>query len=50
MSQEEGRILKDAQAGDPVALARVLVATPSVNPGIEESGAGEAAVAELTAG
>ena len=50
MSQEKGRILKDAQAGDPVALARDLVATPSVNPGIEESGAGEAAVAELTAG
>ena len=50
MSQEKGRILKDAQAGDPVALARALIATPSVNPEIEESGAGEAAVAELTAG
>ena len=49
MSQEKGRILKDARAGDPVALARALVATPSVNPEIEESGAGEAAVAELTA-
>jgi len=50
MSQSKGRILKDAHAGDPVALARALVATPSVNPEIEESGAGEAAVAELTAG
>ena len=50
MSQEKGRILKDARAGDPVALARALVATPSVNPEIEGSGAGEAAVAELTAG
>ncbi len=50
MSQEKGRILEDAQAGDPVALARALVATPSVNPEIEESGAGEAGVAELTAG
>ena len=50
MSQEKGRILEDAQAGDPVALARALVATPSVNPEIEESGSGEAAVAELTAG
>ena len=50
MSQEKGRILKDARAGDPVALARALVVTPSVNPEIEESGAGEAAVAELTAG
>jgi acetylornithine deacetylase len=34
MSQEKGRILEDAQAGDPVALARALVATPSVNPEI----------------
>ena len=49
MTQEKGRILKDAQAGDPVALARALVATPSVNPELEESGAGEAAVAEMTA-
>ena len=50
MAEEKGRTLKDARAGDPVALARALVATPSVNPEIEESGAGEAEVAELTAG
>ena len=56
MEQENGRVLEDAQAGDPVALARALVATPSVNPEFEEPGAeraavaGEAAVAELTAG
>ena len=50
MSKEKGGILKDAEAGDPVALARALVATPSVNPAVEESGTGEAAVAELTAG
>ena len=50
MSQEKERILEEAQAGDPVALARALVATPSVNPELEESGVGEAAVAELTAG
>ena len=49
MSKEKSRILKDAQAGDPVALARALVATPSVNPELEESGAAEAAVAALTA-
>lgn len=49
MSQEESRILEEAKAGDPVALARVLVATPSVNPRLEESGAGEAAIAQLTA-
>ena len=50
MSQEMSRILKDAHAGDPVAIARALVATPSVNPELEASGAGETAVAELTAG
>ncbi len=50
MSKEKDRILEDAHAGDPVAIARALVATPSVNPAIEESGTGEAAVAELTAG
>ena len=49
MSKERGRIPKDAQAGDPVALARALVAIPSVNPELEESGAAEAAVAALTA-
>ena len=49
MSQEKGEILKNAATGDPVALARALIATPSVNPGLEASGAGEAAVAELTA-
>ena len=52
MSKERGRILKDAQAGDPVALARALVAIPSVNPALEESAgaeAAEAAIAALTA-
>jgi len=34
---------------DPVALARALIATPSVNPRIEAGGAGEAAVASLAA-
>ena len=49
MSEEKDRILKDAQAGDPVALARALIAIPSVNPELEEFGAAEAAVAALTA-
>ena len=39
-----------AREGDPVALAQALVSTPSVNPVLEEGGAGEAEVAELTAG
>jgi len=50
MSKERRRILEEARVGDPVALARALVATPSVNPELEESGTGEVAVAELTAG
>jgi acetylornithine deacetylase len=49
MSHPQGRILQEAQAGDPVALARALVSTPSVNPRLEECGAGEAAIARLTA-
>jgi hypothetical protein len=42
MSQGKGQILKDTDTGDPVAMARVLIATPSVNPELEASGAGEA--------
>ena len=33
-----------------MAIAQALVATPSVNPQLEEGGAGEGAIAELTAG
>ena len=43
-------IMDRAQEGDPVALAQALVSTPSVNPVLEEGGAGEAEMAELTAG
>jgi len=43
-------IMDQARKGDPVALAQALVSTPSVNPMLEEGGAGEAGVAELTAG
>ncbi len=39
-----------AHAGDAVALAQILVATPSVNPMLESSGDGERAIAELCAG
>ena len=35
---------------DPVEITRALVRTPSVNPVLEEGGAGEKAVAELAAG
>ncbi len=37
-------------SGDALALARALVATPSVNPVLEADGAGEAPIATLTAG
>lgn len=37
-------------SGDAVALARALVATPSVNPGLDPEGAGEKEIARLTAG
>lgn len=36
-------------AGDVIDLLRALVATPSVNPSIEEGGEGEEAIAQLTA-
>ena len=38
------------RGADPVAMTRELVRTPSVNPVLEEGGAGEGAVAELVAG
>lgn len=40
---------QEIQTGDPLALARALVATPSVNPELDPAGTGEAAVAELAA-
>ena len=42
LQQEMSAILKQAAAGDAISLARALVATPSVNPELEEGGAGEA--------
>ncbi|MGK7311175.1 MAG: ArgE/DapE family deacylase [Candidatus Longimicrobiales bacterium M2_2A_002] len=41
---------QDLDPSDPVTLARELVATPSVNPALDPGGAGEAEIAELTAG
>lgn len=43
-------VLEAAVRGEPVALARALVATPSVNPRLEEAGAGEEQAARLAAG
>ncbi|HUF75986.1 MAG TPA: M20/M25/M40 family metallo-hydrolase [Longimicrobiales bacterium] len=51
MSNEpRSRIETAARSGDPVALAQLLVSTPSVNPALSPGGAGEGAIAELTAG
>lgn len=42
-------VLEQARGGDPVALARVLVAIPSVNPALSPGGDGEARIAEACA-
>lgn len=44
------QVTSPAAGGDPVAMTRAMVATPSVNPSLEAGGAGEAAMARLTAG
>lgn len=50
MSEAISREVKrSAAAGDAVALARVLVATPSVNPELEAGGTGEEAIARQCA-
>ena len=50
MSQDSRSYSEAARAGDPLAIAQALVATPSVNPVLEDGGAGEGAIADLTAG
>ena len=43
-------VLTKAMQGDAVSLAQALVATPSVNPGLENTGSGEKEIASLVAG
>lgn len=50
MSSDDAGVAEAARGGDAVALTRALVSTPSVNPVLEAGAAGEAAIAELTAG
>ncbi len=45
MTDFSGEVSERAAGGDPVALTRVMVATPSVNPVLEAGGAGEEAMA-----
>lgn len=48
MTHNEREALNEtARAGDPVAIARLLVSTPSVNPVLAAGGAGEAEIASL---
>jgi acetylornithine deacetylase len=49
MTTDSSPLRSAARAGDPVALARLLVSIPSVNPTLSKGGAAEAAMAEVTA-
>jgi acetylornithine deacetylase len=50
MNEPRVRFETGARAGDPVSLARLLVATPSVNPVLSPGGAAEAEVAAIAGG
>ena len=41
--------ISKARAGDPIAIARLLISTPSVNPILESDGTGELDIAEVAA-
>ncbi|MDH3271887.1 MAG: M20/M25/M40 family metallo-hydrolase [Gemmatimonadota bacterium] len=49
MDNEQPPTVETARAGDPVALARLLVSIPSVNPVLSSTGQGERRMAEVTA-
>lgn len=49
MSFTSPEVLSLAGSGNPVALCQAMVATPSVNPELEDGGAGEEALARLCA-
>lgn len=49
MDRQPNPYVETARSGDAVALTRLLVSTPSVNPVLEKGGAGETAIAELAA-
>jgi acetylornithine deacetylase len=49
MSNDYDRYFETARSGDPVALAQLLVAIPSVNPSLAAGGDGEARIAEAAA-
>jgi acetylornithine deacetylase len=49
MSNDYDRHFETARAGDPVSIAQLLVAIPSVNPSLAAGGTGEQRIAEVTA-
>jgi acetylornithine deacetylase len=49
MSNDHDRYFETARSGDPVSIAQLLVAIPSVNPALSPSGDGEVAIAEVGA-
>lgn len=49
MDNDPHAFVETAREGDPVAIARLLVSTPSVNPTLAPGGDGEARIAEVTA-
>jgi acetylornithine deacetylase len=49
MSNDHDRYFETARSGDPLAIAQLLVAIPSVNPALSASGSGEGAIAGAAA-
>jgi acetylornithine deacetylase len=47
MDNEAGPLVETARSGDPVAIARLLVSTPSVNPSLARGGDGESRIASI---
>jgi acetylornithine deacetylase len=48
MSNDYDRYFETARSGEPVSIARLLVATPSVNPSLVALGTGEGRIAKAT--
>lgn len=49
MDNDPPDLVETARSADPVAIARLLVSTPSVNPTLAPGGAGEGRIAEVAA-
>ncbi len=50
MNNDQAYLFETARSGDPLALARLLVSTPSVNPALSPGGDGEGRIAAVAAG